>query len=244
MKTRTFLGLIVAAVYFAEMASCPAQETTRDGLATVQSKKGTVEYKDGEQPWKKLKKNSKLNPGVVVRTGANSQADINVNGFASVVRLMPETTLQLQKMTVTGPLREGDRDTLIELKNGVIFGSVKKISADSSYEIHTRHGTAKIRSGAFEIEAKTNSAGSVTFTSVAGQVICVAEVNRETVTTILASGEKWTPGDGDLRELSKEEIYAKPFGDFLGTILIGCPLQPPPPRTVAEVWHVPRAPAH
>jgi hypothetical protein len=246
MRDRTFLHLVTTAAFVVLAVTISAQEVTRDSAATVRDRKGTVDFHMEGQPWRKLKKRSELHPGVVIRTGPNSHADINVNGFASVIRLMPETTLQLQKMTLTGSQMEGDRQTALDLKSGAIFGSVKKISRDSSYEIHTPHGMASIRGTDFEIEAKTNREGVaiVTFTAITGLVACAADVEGKTVTKTLNTGETWTPGDGEVRRLSREEIFSKPFSDFLGTI--ACPVCPDhfEPPTVSDVWHVPCAPAH
>jgi len=101
----------------------------------------------------------------------------------------------------------------------------------------------------FEIEAKTNreSAAIVIFTAltaITGKITCTADVEGKTVTNTLTPGQTWAPGDGEVRELSRDEVFSKPVSDFVcDTMVIVCPNMPSPPK-VAEVWHVLCAPAH
>jgi hypothetical protein len=107
-------------------------------------------------------------------------------------------------MTYYGTMREGDRETYLNLQSGEILGNVKKISGNSRYEIETPHGVAGIRGTDFQISIALNADGSyaVTFTSVTGQVIVSAVVNNQTVVHILNTGESWTPGQGDVKEVA------------------------------------------
>jgi hypothetical protein len=176
-----------------------AEEARLEGKAIVRAVHGQVTYQENGS-WMPLKNNAELRAGVTIRTGPDSTADIQING-KSAVRVTADTTMQIPNMTYTGSRREGDTDTMLDLKTGSILGNVKKLSANSRYEIKTPHGVAGIRGTDFEVTVTPDNAGrfTVTFTSVTGQVIVSAVVEGNTVVKILHTGESWTPGDGDVR---------------------------------------------
>jgi len=172
-----------------------AQANPLPQTATVRAVHGTVEYSSGDQ-WLPAKANLTLNPGAAIKAGADSSCDLQVNGRTSTVRITAGTTLILQKMTRTGEGRSADTETILDLKTGTIMGSIKKISAGSSFTILTPNGTAQIRGTEFQISAEPLPAGGfrVTFTSLLGAVYCSANVGGKPVTMLLTSGQSWTTG--------------------------------------------------
>ncbi len=172
-----------------------AQNLKREPTVIVRAVHGTVQYSKADQ-WPAVKKNMQLGPGTTLRTGADSYADVWVNGI-SVVRVTAETTLQFQKMTRTSTERNADTETILNLKSGTIFGNVKKLSANSRYEIITPHGVAGMRGTDFQVSVvpQANGVPVVTFTSVCGEVVCAAMVKGTTVVKVLRFGECWTPGE-------------------------------------------------
>jgi hypothetical protein len=134
---------------------------------------------------------------VTLRTGANGTADISVNGTASAVRMTNSTTLQIPTMSYIGTSREGDTTTMLNLESGSILGNVKKISANSRYEIMTPHGVAGIRGTDFRVEAIPTPDGMfhVRFDSITGVITVSAVVNGQTITHTLSTGTSWEIGD-------------------------------------------------
>jgi serine protease inhibitor len=183
------LQLIFSGVALAQVNELPTKAISR-------SVHGTVEYSSGDQ-WLELKVNQSLNPGTTIRTSSNSECYLQVNGFTSTVKLEAGTMLLLQKMNALGGGSNADTQTILNLKSGTILGKVKKLSAGSSYEIHTPNGTAKIRGTDFQISAEPLASGAcrVTFTCVTGMIICSATVEGKSVTQILLDGQHWTPGE-------------------------------------------------
>src|SRR5665213_171655 len=196
------LGLALAGV----TSLHSAEEGRLEGKAIVRAVHGDVTYQENGS-WMPLKNNSELAAGVSIRTGAASTADIQVNG-KSAVRVTENTTMQIPTMTYTGTRREGDTETMLDLESGSVLGNVKKLSANSRYEIKTPHGVAGIRGTDFEVTVKPQGDGRfvVTFTSVTGQLIVSAVVEGNTVVKVLRTGESWTPGDGDVRPTPVELI--------------------------------------
>jgi hypothetical protein len=211
-----------------------AEDGGMQGKATVRSIHGNVEYQVGGS-WTPLRINTELDAGVVIRTGPDSTADLSVNGLSSALRVEPETTVAIPTMTRTDASRDADQDTMLDLQDGAILGNVKKISANSRYEIKTPHGVAGIRGTDYHVKAKMEADGrhTVTFTSITGQVIVSAVVDPggPTVVKVLRDGESWTPGNGDVvpTPIYELQMYETGLASLLGSISpIGQPPQTPP----------------
>jgi hypothetical protein len=102
--------------------------------------------------------------------------DANVQGMGSwrpaaeqnVVRLSPNTTLAIDKLTVIDTGADTVSDTELNLKQGKIFASVKKITGASQYLIKLPNGIAGVRGTKFSIDIF----GNVTdFESTGGGVV-------------------------------------------------------------------------
>jgi hypothetical protein len=104
-------------------------------------------------------------------------------------------------MNRIGSAREGDTETMLDLKAGTILGKVKKVAGNSTYEIKTPHGVAGIRGTDYQVTVTLLPGGlyQVTFTSLTGIVIVSAIVDGATVVRTLHDGESWTPGQGDVQ---------------------------------------------
>jgi len=171
-----------------------------DTKATVRSYKGTAKYSLDGITWEDMKVDVKLPPMAWVKTGPESEVYMSVNGVSSAVKVKADTTLQIPKMEKIGGAHDADTETQLDLKGGSILGQVKKVNANSHYEVKTPHGVAGIRGTDFNITVAPQPGGTflVTFTSVTGTVIVSAVVdaqgNIQTVT--LHDGQSWTPGQG------------------------------------------------
>ena len=203
-RTLALISCALTLAYVSGTTLISAENGQKMGRATVRAIQGDVTYTINGSPPMKLRVNSVLEPGATIITGPDSHADVSVNGVSSVVRVSADSKIQLSKMSYYGTMREGDRDTYLNLQSGEILGNVKKISGNSRYEIETPHGVAGIRGTDFQITIALAPDGRylVTFTSVTGQVIVSAVVNNQTVVHILNTGESWTPGEGDVKEVA------------------------------------------
>jgi hypothetical protein len=149
-----------------------------------------------------------LRGGDTVKTEANAEAYLQVNGFTSTIKITENTILELTKMDCK---IGGDTETVLTVKKGKILSSVRKLSANSSYVIHTPKGVASIRGTDFEIAADLLPDGAyrVTFTSVTGQVSVTAMVDGQEKTQNLTTGQSWTPGRRGPEEQSA--FYFRPY---------------------------------
>lgn len=172
------------------------EEGRKDGKAIVRTVHGTVLYLDNNNQWQKVKPNMKFGPGVTIKTGTDGTVDINVNGTSSSLRLTNSTTVQIPAMSYVGDSREGDTTTMLNLETGSILGNVKKISANSRYEIMTPHGVAGIRGTDYHVEAIPTPDGvfHVKFDSITGVLTVSVKVDGETILKTLTSGTSWEVG--------------------------------------------------
>jgi hypothetical protein len=222
-----------AALAFVGVATLKsAEQGGVQGKATVRAIHGAVEYQSSGS-WQPLKVNAELDAGVMIRTGPDSTADISVNGLSSALRIEPETTIAIPTMTRSDTSSDADEETMLDLQDGAILGNVKKISANSRYEIKTPHGVAGIRGTDYHVKSRMESDGrhTVTFTSITGQVIvsAVVEPGGPTVVKVLRDGESWTPGSGDVVPTPLYELQS--LETELGTLVTtppGGPAAPPP----------------
>ena len=135
--------LAVALAVTVTAASLQAQ--TQQGKAEVRAIKGSATYAIGGGAAMPLKVGTVLPPGATVQTGAGSVVDLFLGNSAGVVRVAENTTLGLDKLTIT----DTGADTVIEnqlnLKEGTMLFNVNKLSAASKYEIKLPNGVAGIR---------------------------------------------------------------------------------------------------
>jgi hypothetical protein len=222
-RTTIALGCVLAVLLASVTAVRATDEGVREGKATVRSVHGTVEYLDNNA-WVPVKPNMRFAAGVTIRTGADGSADISVNGTASAVRLTNNTTLQIPTMTYTGSMREGDTTTMLNLENGGVIGNVKKITANSRYEIMTPHGVAGVRGTDFGADAnKDADTGNwhVTFSSITGVITVSAIIDGVTVTHTLTTGMSWTIGENPkLIPPQLMQVYLNQLNQLLNFVFI------------------------
>ncbi len=200
--------------------------------AIVRVVRGTVEFSVGGT-WAPLRPNTELDPGTQIRTGPDSFVAMNVNGLRSSVRLAQNSTMTLAKMDSTASGNDSDSETTMKLDTGSVLGQVKKLSANSRYEIETPNGVAGIRGTDFEVTVIPRSDGTflVTFSSITGTVVASAIVELTTVVKVLNTGQSWTVGPGQdvvptpqqlVDEYQQQIRYLERTGG--GTLVL-----PPPP---------------
>jgi len=110
-----------------------------------------------------------------------------------VVRVLDDTYVIFDALKATTTGEDTVTETMIDLRKGSLFGSVKKQAAASRFEIKTPNGVAGIRGTSFLIKANGDLAclvGSViaAFTDSAGNV----------ATQVVNAGEQFSAGSGQV----------------------------------------------
>ena len=175
MKTMRSLlnSLIVCGVALATVSALAA-ETTVEGTAKVVQLKGSARYKVGSGAWQTLKRGDQLGAGTIIETGMDSRVDLSLDEGAppvahpvigdmvtyqpsalqNMVRIWENSRLALDKLTRTDTGANAVTETQLDLQAGHIFGTVKKMSAASRYEVKIPSGVASIRGTIYDISVE------------------------------------------------------------------------------------------
>ena len=130
----------------------------------------------------------------------------------NVVRLTPDTTLGISKLTVTDTGADTVSDTELDLKQGKIFASVKKLPGASVYLIKLPSGIAGVRGTQFSIDVT----GKVeVYHSSGGGVVLSLITPNGTKVTLVGSGFGYNPATGQLTTNSGE------LANFLKSLFSG-----------------------
>jgi len=109
----------------------------------------------------------------------------------NVIRMQADTVLAVDKLLISNMGVDAVSDTELDLRQGTIFGNVKKLSAASQYLIKTPNGVAGVRGTTFIIGANggvTVLVGSLVFSHV--------NSNGQIVTAVLNAGDTFNPETG------------------------------------------------
>src|SRR5580700_1063727 len=117
----------------------------------------------------------------------------------NTVRVMPSSTVVIDKLTTTSSGADTVSDTELDLKKGSIYASVKKLSPAAQYLVKTPTGIAGVRGTQFSITL--NDDGTIKSVVVYrtlnddGLVLAVTSASGATQTYMIKDGEIWEPGN-------------------------------------------------
>ncbi len=129
--------------------------------------------------------------------GGGSDSGYKPKAVQDAIRIFENTVLSVDKLTVTKTGADTVTDTQLNLKAGRIFGTVKKLSAASTYEITLPNGVAGIRGTIYLIGAE----GTVTV--LTGSVVVSYVSNGTVVTKEVPAGYQFNPSSGQVSEAPK-----------------------------------------
>src|SRR5258706_4249150 len=162
MKTGEFrtkpFGFI-SIVFIGCLLSSSVHAAIQSGQVLVKSVTGNVQYSLDNVVWVPLTSRASLPAGAIIKTSAGSTADIMLNYNGSVFRLTPDSILQLEKLATQTAGEETVTDTKLNLLQGSLVGSQRKLAKPSVLKISTPNGTATIVGTEYVVNA--NGAVSV-----------------------------------------------------------------------------------
>src|SRR5947207_9917358 len=171
-------GLVACALALAMISTANAQAAGqgKPGRAKVIRMKGHARYTTGNNVWQPLKVGDIIKPGTVIQTsngkgdfvdlalgdGTGTVATTDPNPIYSPISYQPKadqnfvrvwenSLLGLDKLNTMDTGADVVSDTQLDLKAGHIFGSVKKLSAASRYEVKIPNGVAGIRGTVYDL---------------------------------------------------------------------------------------------
>lgn len=120
----------------------------------------------------------------------------------NVIRMQPDTVLGVDQLMISNTGIDAVSNTQLDLRQGTIFGNVKKLSAASQYYIKIPTGIAAIRGTTFVVSSDG------TFTVVQGSAVLSMYINGQTVTQVLGPGDRYDPSTGQVTHLTPQQLAA------------------------------------
>jgi hypothetical protein len=148
---RSLMSVLAGVVALSVASNLQAQ--TQPSKAEVRAVRGTATYTVGGGAAQPLKVGTILPSGSTVKTGPASMVDIFLGNSAGVVRVTENTTLGLDKLTLTDTGADTVVEVQLNLPDGTILGNVNKLSAASKYEIKVPSGVAGVRGTRYRISS-------------------------------------------------------------------------------------------
>jgi hypothetical protein len=210
LRISKLLTLVLLAVGVVATASAQQME---QGSAKVVRIKGSARYATGDNVWKTLKVGDVLKPGSIVQTADKSRVDIvlgnpdakpNEAVFGEMVSYQPEaeqnfirvwenSVLAIDKLLVANTGTDVVSETQLDLKTGKVFGTVKKVSAASKYEVKIPNGVAGVRGTIYTI-----SSDGVVSVLVGSVVIAYVDGSGNVVTQVVVGGQQFDTRTGQI----------------------------------------------
>ena len=174
-QTRRMFSWLMAGTLALAMVTSLTAQSAKDSSAKVVRLKGSARYQGADKVFHDIKVGTVLKSGHLIQTAAGSYVDLMMVGGTDnltapravagagagytpkaeqdMIRVFEDTVLALDKLTVMNTGADQVTDTQLDLRSGKIFGSVKKLSPTSHYEIKLPNGVAGIRGTTYTISA-------------------------------------------------------------------------------------------
>jgi hypothetical protein len=160
-----------------------------EGQATVRGIRGTANYSTGGGGWSAVRVGTILKAGDTVKTDPNSSVDLDMKENGEMVRVTPDTTLRIDKLTKDKTGADTVIETQLDLKNGRILGRVNKMAAASKYEVKIPTGVVGIRGTRYDISAS----GIVRISAGQAVVVTVDSGTGQASTFVVNGGQTFLP---------------------------------------------------
>jgi len=144
-------GVLVLLVFLGCTSPLSAQVFV--GRAEVEEVTGNASYSLSGAAPQPLGSRTRIEPGTTLRTGAGSTAMILVGGSAGVLKLNENSTLVLDRISVSGSDSNATVDIQATLAEGNLLFDVNRLSEASRFEIKVPAGVAGIRGGKGSLNA-------------------------------------------------------------------------------------------
>lgn len=189
--------LVVAGIALAMVVSATAQQMTQ-GKAKVVRIDGSARYATANNVWQTLQVGAVLSPGAIIKTASDSRVDLMLGeGDQNFVRVLESSVLAIDKLTVVNTGADQISETQLDLREGEIFGNVKKLSGASKYEVKLPNGVAAIRGTIFTLNDK-----GVVKVLVGSVVIAFVNGSGVVETIVVRAGQQFDPQTGQVTPIS------------------------------------------
>ncbi len=147
------LSFALAAVFFVTPAQAVNNADTQQGKAKVAKITGNATYNNANGQSGDLKVGQILQAGATINTGPAATVELNMGVNGQSLTVSPDSTVAIDQLDFTGTGADTVVNTRLNLTKGGLNGNVKKLAANSKYEIKTANGVAGIRGTSYSILA-------------------------------------------------------------------------------------------
>ncbi len=143
------LVLALATVVFVTPAQAVTNAGTQQGKATVVKVNGSATFKAASGQGGDLKVGQILEAGASISTGPAATVELNMGVNGQSLTVKSDSTVAIDQLDFTGTGADTVVNTRLNLTKGGLNGNVKKLAANSKYEIKTANGVAGVRGTSF-----------------------------------------------------------------------------------------------
>jgi len=165
----------------------------QSGQVLIQAVKGVATYSTGGK-WVSLKENTTVGRGTTIKTDADSTVDLILQYSGTVLRLTPNSTLSFDKLNKEAAGEDMITETSLNLVEGSIVGSQRKLASPSTFQINVPGGVATIKGTEYLVRAD----GAVTCVSGSVSVNYNLPNNGGSVKVIVPAGYSFNPATGQV----------------------------------------------
>lgn len=214
----TLVGAAVLGLMLSGAAWDSSAQGVKTGKAEVRSAGEGARYSTTANVWVPIKKGDKLPEGATI---ASSSSPVDLSLDSSIVRVQPNTTVRLDKLS--GGMASGVKivDTQMNLVDGRVTANIRKLAAGARYEVKTPNGVAGIRGTKIDVRTYLIDGKRLTIYTVVEGTMDVAETTSSGVkTAVVNTGETFVVGDFPVGQ----QVNIPGFG----TVTVGGPFKTPP----------------
>lgn len=194
MKTSTpyLISRVVSTFAVCLLASALSIAVAKEPPVLVKDVTGLATYSTDGKTWNVLKKDATLEHESVIKTGASGSVDFILQYSSTVLRLTPNSEVELTQLNRLPAGEVVVTDTTLKLVSGSILGSQRKLAKPSRFKIVTADGVARIIGTEYLVRAD----GAVTVLS--GQVTLNFNLpkNGGSIKATVGAGQSFDPTTG------------------------------------------------
>ena len=189
---RNLVARVVGTISILLFSLAFASAGTKEPPVLVKDVTGLATYSTDGVTWHELKRDTVLEHESVIKTGASGTVDFILQYSSTVLRLTPDSEVQLTQLDRLPAGEVVVTDTTLKLVSGSILGSQRKLANPSRFKIVTADGVARIIGTEYLVRAD----GAVTVLS--GEVTLNYNLPKGggSVKATVGAGQSFDPASG------------------------------------------------
>ena len=193
--TLTRCSMLAGGTILLLLTSCfPLFGGWQSGQVKIQAVQGEVLYSLNDAAWQRLSAPCSLSAGAVIKTGRYATVDLLLQYNGSSLRLLPQSTLRLEKLNRQSTGEQCITDTRLKLEAGALVGLQRKLAKPSHLDVVTPEGLTTIVGTEYVVRAD----GAVTVLSGTVTVNFNLPGNGGSVKVTVSAGYSFDPATGQV----------------------------------------------